>query len=171
VSKARPVRKSDNLAPPFVSRLSTQCGILNVSQSYRPPRPVTKIALLCSFFAKRSPPITGFPLTCRAVFFPFMVRNEYQRQIKEYFCRVERSRCVMLSRQCGIPNISQPHGPPRLLIFTFGFINPDDPCNWSALARLFSIVYNHHRSSVCLSVCLSVCFTVFHRTAHLNWSQ
>jgi hypothetical protein len=29
-----------------VSRLSRQCGILNISQSYRPPRPVTGITLL-----------------------------------------------------------------------------------------------------------------------------
>jgi hypothetical protein len=29
-----------------VSRLSRQCGILNISQPYRPPRPVKGIALL-----------------------------------------------------------------------------------------------------------------------------
>jgi hypothetical protein len=32
--------------PPSVSRLSKQCRLLNISQSYRPPRPVTGIALL-----------------------------------------------------------------------------------------------------------------------------
>jgi hypothetical protein len=32
--------------PPSVSRLFIQCGILNITQPYRPPRPVTGIALL-----------------------------------------------------------------------------------------------------------------------------
>jgi hypothetical protein len=32
--------------PPSMSRLPTQCGILNISQPYRPLRPVTGIAFL-----------------------------------------------------------------------------------------------------------------------------
>jgi hypothetical protein len=35
--------------PPTVSRLSRHCGILNVSQPYRPPLSVTGIALLFFF--------------------------------------------------------------------------------------------------------------------------
>jgi hypothetical protein len=36
--------------PPSVSRLSAQCEILNISQPYRPPRPVRGIAFTCTFF-------------------------------------------------------------------------------------------------------------------------
>jgi hypothetical protein len=45
VSKVRAVRRADNFTA-TVSRLSRQCGIRNISQPYRPPRPVTGIALL-----------------------------------------------------------------------------------------------------------------------------
>jgi hypothetical protein len=43
-SKVRWVRRADNLTA--MSHLSRQCAILNISQPYRPPRPVTGIALL-----------------------------------------------------------------------------------------------------------------------------
>jgi hypothetical protein len=43
--------------PPSVTRLYRQCGILNISQPYRPPRPVTGVALL---YFLRSSPIVGW---------------------------------------------------------------------------------------------------------------
>jgi hypothetical protein len=44
-SKVRPVRRADNFAT-NCEQMFRQCGILNISQPYRPPRPVTGIALL-----------------------------------------------------------------------------------------------------------------------------
>jgi hypothetical protein len=44
-SRARPVRRAHNLAA-ICEPMSRQCGTLNISQPYRPPRSVTWIALL-----------------------------------------------------------------------------------------------------------------------------
>jgi hypothetical protein len=44
-SRARLVSRANNLAS-ICGRLSVQCGILNISQHYTPPRSVTRIALL-----------------------------------------------------------------------------------------------------------------------------
>jgi hypothetical protein len=44
-SKVQQVRRVDNIMP-SVSHLSRHCGIFNISQPYRPPRPVMGIALL-----------------------------------------------------------------------------------------------------------------------------
>jgi hypothetical protein len=47
VESGRHVRLTSS---PSVSRLSRQCGILNISQPYRPPWPIMGIALLFTFF-------------------------------------------------------------------------------------------------------------------------
>jgi hypothetical protein len=44
-SKVRPVRGAENLTAIY-EPLSGQCGIINISQPYRPSRPVTGISLI-----------------------------------------------------------------------------------------------------------------------------
>jgi hypothetical protein len=69
----RPVRGADNL----MSRLSRQCGILNISQPYRPPRPIMRIALLFFFF------ILQYALGPEV--YSASNRNEHRKHKKEMF--------------------------------------------------------------------------------------
>jgi hypothetical protein len=53
VSRTRPVRSADNLTA--VCRLSRQCGILNISQPYRPLYPFTGMLYFLYFLGQLSP--------------------------------------------------------------------------------------------------------------------
>jgi hypothetical protein len=50
-SRTRPVHKADNLSA--ICEVTGQCEILNISQTYKPPRPVTGICLRFYFYAQR----------------------------------------------------------------------------------------------------------------------
>jgi hypothetical protein len=76
-----------------VSRLSRQCGILNISQLYRPPRPVTEITLLYG----------------DGVY--FLWGTNWTVSMLQV-ASISQLTVSPLSRQCGILNISQPYRPP-----------------------------------------------------------
>jgi hypothetical protein len=67
--RSRLVRKADNRTA-ILSLLSIQCGILNISQLYRPPHPITGIPLLYLIL-----PAALIPGVYSA-----SNRNEYQKQ-------------------------------------------------------------------------------------------
>jgi hypothetical protein len=89
-----------------VSRLSRHCGILNISQHYRPPRTVTEIALLYG----------------DEVCFLWGTNWTVSIATSSQYFQLTVSR---LSRQCEILNISQPYRPPRsvtgITLFCFFF--------------------------------------------------
>jgi hypothetical protein len=129
--------------PPCMSRVSRQCGILNISQPLSHPLPVTGIALFFVF-----PEVQGVSkialqwyycvasvtkiLTPKAYklfigqcvgVYSISNRNRIRSRKKIIFWRVKCGKCVgptnsppsvsRLSRQCGIFNISQPYRPAR----------------------------------------------------------
>jgi hypothetical protein len=91
-----------------VSRLSRQCGILNISQPYRPPRPVTRIALLMETKGVSCEVRTGL-------------------QVLLQVASISQLTVSRLSRQCGILNILQPYRPP-LFVAGIALLYGDGVC-------------------------------------------
>jgi hypothetical protein len=89
-----------------VSRLSRQCGVLNISQSYRPPRSVTGIVLLsrqCGILNISQPyrpprPVTGIALLYVTIVLVLNVTASFKRATFVFY---EQS-WQFLDRLCGL---------------------------------------------------------------------
>jgi hypothetical protein len=90
-----------------VSRLSSQCGILNILQPYRPPRPDTGIALLYLYFQHAEDALTTD--TLRLVLCNTIRVHPYARNVTaNNFCHV----CFSCNIQTNIwfPCVDAAHG-------------------------------------------------------------
>jgi hypothetical protein len=102
-SKAGPVRRADNLTS--VSRLSRQCGILNISQPYRPPRPVTGIAL----------PYSTLPHS--TLFYPIVPYSTLPHSTLPYSTPLSPFYPTLLYATLPCPNLPHPTLPHSILLY------------------------------------------------------
>jgi hypothetical protein len=99
---------------PSVSRLSRQCGILNISQPYRPPLPVTGMASLLSYlriFSRFHVSYKGkcLILLCTFVLCPFLVIFWYQYRFVAIPFRIDGLLAItptMRPWKCQIHNVT-----------------------------------------------------------------
>jgi hypothetical protein len=113
VKRGRCIRLTTSL--PSVSQLSTQCGVLNISQPYRPSRPVAGIAVpfyntnssiclstsqqFCSMCLapsslhnkqhtiSRSPAIHSYsPISCAALPYSLFISQQHIKELGKYLC-------------------------------------------------------------------------------------